>query len=219
MSNEQYLYMQEMLKSSPTKLGLVSNSTWIKDPKRLLFSLSRYKFVSKLLHGRTNVLEIGCGDGWNAKLVNCSVKSLTLTDLDPVFVNNALQNSSEWLSHPVCLVHDFLKSPLLNGYDAAYCLDVLEHIDPAQEGKFIRNIYESCVEHSVVIFGMPSLESQSYIAIDRRDPGHINCKSLYDLVATLNHYFPVVLPFSMNDEVLHTGHAPMSNYIFGVCIK
>ena len=34
------------------KLGLMSNKRWIEDPRGLLFSLSRYKFVSKMLEGK-----------------------------------------------------------------------------------------------------------------------------------------------------------------------
>ena len=48
---------------------------WTVDPKCLLFSLSRYKFVSKLLSGETNVLEVGCGDGFYSRIVAQTVKN------------------------------------------------------------------------------------------------------------------------------------------------
>ena len=218
MSNEQYFYMQDLLSSSPTSLGLVSNATWHNDPKRLLFSLSRYKFVSKMLKNRSSVLEVGCGDGWNSRLVSEETQSLTLTDMDPVFVDNAFLNTRSWTNPPLCKVHDFLSGPLDKKFDSAYALDVLEHIPSEVESLFIENIKQSCLDKSIVIFGMPSLESQQHIDPNKRDPGHINCKSLYELSTKLTSHFSVVLPFSMNDEVLHTGHAPMSNYIFSVCI-
>ena len=41
----------------------MSNKKWIQDPRGLVFSLSRYKFVSKMLEGKKNVLEVGCGTG------------------------------------------------------------------------------------------------------------------------------------------------------------
>ena len=42
-----------------TSLGLMTNQVWYDDPKRLTFVLSRYKFVSKMLSGKKNVLEMG----------------------------------------------------------------------------------------------------------------------------------------------------------------
>ena len=45
-----------------SKLGLMTNKIWQDDPKRMPITLSRYKFVSKMLEGKKNVLEVGCGD-------------------------------------------------------------------------------------------------------------------------------------------------------------
>ena len=39
-----------------TSLGLMTNQVWHEDPRRLIFLLSRYKFVSKMLRGKKNVL-------------------------------------------------------------------------------------------------------------------------------------------------------------------
>ena len=66
---------------------------------------------------------------------------------------------------------------------------------------------------------MPSLESQEHISIEKRDPGHVNCKTQLGLIETLSKVFPVVLPFSLNDEVLHTGFGPMSHYIICICVN
>ena len=42
-------------------LGLTSNVSYFEDPKRFLFSLSRYKFAAKMLNGTDRCLEIGWG--------------------------------------------------------------------------------------------------------------------------------------------------------------
>ena len=214
----QYSYMSDLLRDRPTNLGLVSNATWHQDPKGLLFSLSRYKFVSKMLAGSTNVVEIGCGDGWYSKIVASTVEKICLTDFDEIFVENAKKNTANWNLPHSHIKHDWVNSPLEKNFDAAYCLDVLEHIDPAHQEHFFKNIIASCKDKSVVIFGIPSSESQETIPADRRDPGHINCQSQGQLIDNLKKFFSVVLPFSMNDEVLHTGYAPMSQYLFAVCV-
>lgn len=220
MKDSQYDYMKEVAKDRRTNLGLVSNSTWRKDPKRFLFSLSRYKFVSKVLANSNNVLEVGCGDGWNAKLVSETVKKLTLTDYCDDFVEEAKLNSKDWANQPTCLPHNFCELPLTDDFfDAVYSLDVLEHIKPELEIKFLNNISKSCKSNSKFIFGMPSLESQEHISIEKKDIGHINCKTQAGLVETLSKVFPVVFPFSFNDEVLHTGFGPMSHYIICICVN
>ena len=35
----------------------------------MAFVLSRYKFLAKMLNDKTNVLEVGCGDGFGAPII------------------------------------------------------------------------------------------------------------------------------------------------------
>ena len=42
-----------------TTLGMMNNQVWQDDPRRLVFTLSRYKFVAKLLAGKQRALEVG----------------------------------------------------------------------------------------------------------------------------------------------------------------
>ena len=62
-------------------LGSYASYEWKNDPKHLLFSMSRYKFVSKMLNGKKNVLEIGAGDGFKSKIVSEAVNNLDLCDV------------------------------------------------------------------------------------------------------------------------------------------
>ena len=112
-----------------SKLGIMSNEAWTVDPKCLLFSLSRYKFVSKLLSGETNVLEVGCGDGFYSRIVAQTVKKLTAIDFDDKFISEAKNISSKkW---PIQFIrHDIISSPLKKeNFSAIYSLDVFEHIE------------------------------------------------------------------------------------------
>src|SRR4051794_1810448 len=70
-----------------TSLGLMTNQVWEDDPRRLLFTLSRYKFVAKMLSGRQHVLEVGCADAFGTRVVQQEVKRLTATDFDQVFID------------------------------------------------------------------------------------------------------------------------------------
>ena len=101
-------------------------------------------------------------------------------------------------------------------FDAAYSLDVLEHIPAADEGRFVENTLGSLTDDGVVIVGTPSLESQAYASPQSKE-GHVNCKSGKALRELMLRYCENVFVFSMNDEVVHTGYFPMAHYLFAVC--
>lgn len=202
-------------KRGAVSLGLLKSREWIEDPRRLLFSLARYKFVAKLLSGRQNVLEVGCGDAFNAPIVLQEVGRLTVTDFDPEFIADAKARQTREYPY-AAVVHDFLEGALAGDFDAAYSLDVLEHIDLARERAFLDNLVGSLNPDAIMIVGMPSLESQAY-ASEGSKRGHINCKTAPDLKKLMGAYFHTVFMFSMNDEVVHTGYHKMAHYILAVC--
>ena len=184
------------------------------DPKLLVFTLSRYKFVAKMLSGYKRVLEIGCGDGFASRLVHPEVGELHMIDFDPVFVNDAKQRAEPgW---PIAYaVHDILEGPYKDSgaFDAAFSLDVIEHIDSKNEKQYFENICSSLTDNGVFICGSPSLESQPYASQGSKE-GHINCKKGPELKKLMGEYFEHTFLFGMNDEVLHTGFSPMCHYLF-----
>lgn len=198
-----------------TPLGLMSNQVWLQDPKRLTFLLSRYKFAAKMLAGSGRVLEVGCGDGFATRIVAQEVDSLTAVDFDPVFVEDCRARMDKE-SPFECCVNDLCEAPMPERYDAAYTLDVLEHIDPKNEDDFIGNIHASLTAKGVLIVGTPTLESQEYASPPSK-AGHVNCKTEPQLRALLARYFNNVFIFSMNDEVVHTGFYPMAHYLLALC--
>jgi 2-polyprenyl-3-methyl-5-hydroxy-6-metoxy-1,4-benzoquinol methylase len=136
-----------------------------------------------------------------------------MIDFDSVFIENAKKRSEPgW--QVTYAVHDILESPYKAGlFDAAFSLDVIEHIDSTNENKFIENICSSLTNEGVFICGSPSLESQLYASQQSKE-GHVNCKNGLELKQFLNRYFENTFLFGMNDEVLHTGFSPMCHYLF-----
>ena len=195
-------------------LGLLKSREWIEDPRRFLFSQARYKFVSKMLSGRQNVLEIGCGDGFNVPIVMQEVKALTITDFDKEFIKDAIIRRPPEYPY-IAKVHNFLDGRIDGTFDAAYSLDVLEHIDASLERQFLGNIMKCLSREAVLIVGMPSLESQTYASPGSK-AGHINCKSGPDLKSLIGEFFHSVFLFSVNDEVVHTGFHKMAHYIIAM---
>jgi 2-polyprenyl-3-methyl-5-hydroxy-6-metoxy-1,4-benzoquinol methylase len=202
-------------KHGVSSFGLMSNVSWNQDPRRTLFLLARYKFVAKMLSGMKSVLEVGAGDAFGTRLVQQEVEHVTAVDFDPVFIEDARRRSDpQW---PLTLlVHDMLAGPVPGSFEAAYCLDVLEHINPDDESVFMTNMLKSLQPEGVAIIGIPSLESQAY-ASRQSKAGHVNCKSGVALKSFLLDYFRNVFMFSMNDEVIHTGYFGMAHYILALC--
>ncbi len=198
------------------QMGLRADAAWHADPKRLGIVLSRYKFTAKMLEGKACVLEVGCGDAWASRVVKQAVGTLVAVELLPEWVENAQQGMEDPWRFEV-RQHDMLIGPVAGVFDAAYALDVLEHIDPTDEDRFIANIGASLVPPGILIIGMPSLESQAYASAASRT-GHVNCKTAPDLKALMLKYFHDVFMFSMNDEVVHTGFHRLAHYLFALCV-
>lgn len=198
-------------------LGLMANRAYQMNPRNLVFILSRYKFVSKMLSGRNRVLEIGCGDATGTRLVLQEVGGICAVDYDPIFVNDVnMRMDEDWKFD--CRVHDITTGPVEeNAFDAAYSMDVIEHIPKELEDKYVENIVRSLKENGTFIVGTPSLQSQVY-ASEGSLIGHVNCKTQQDLKALLEKYFHNIFFFSMNDEVVHTGFYPMAQYLLALCV-
>lgn len=197
-----------------TTLGLMSNQCWNDDPRRMVFFLARYKFVAKMLQGKKSALEVGCGDGFATRIICQTIPKVTAIDFDPVFVADVnARMDPKWKFE--CRVHDMLAGPIADKHEAAYSLDVLEHILPKDEDQFVRNIAKSLTPTGVAILGSPTLESQPYASKASKE-GHVNCKNQEDFRRFMAKYFGNVFMFSMNDEVVHTGYGPMAHYNFAV---
>jgi SAM-dependent methyltransferase len=198
------------LEIGETRLGLLKNWEWYDDPRRLVFSMARYKFVAKMFAGRTSVLEVGCGDAFCAPIVAQAVEKLTVVDFDETYIGDARARIRDrWCFE--ALVVDITKSPLPGRHDGIYALDVLEHIPREEEDRVMRRIVDALEPNGAVIIGMPSLESQAYASPPSK-AGHVNCKTESELRALMRRHFDNVFLFGMNDEVVHTGFGPMAHY-------
>lgn len=201
----------------PARLGFMSGFTWRTDPRRLGFVLARYKFVAKMLAGMDAVLEVGCGDGFATAVVAQAVTHVVAVDMDERFIDTA-----RGPGNVIFRKHNMIDGPLYAPdrlprlFSGAYCMDVLEHIPPHLEGRFLGCVCESIREDGVLVVGMPSLESQPHASAESI-AGHVNCKSDVGLRDTMRRYFRHVFVFGMNDETLHTGFGPMCHYLLAVC--
>lgn len=207
---------ESYIENGPMTAGPWTTHISRSDPRHLAFLLARYKFVSKMLVGKKNALEVGCGDAFGTPLVLQEVDRVTGIDFEPLIIND-LQNRLQtgFMPNFSCHIHDMTESPFNEKFDSTYSLDVIEHIPPDLEFAFVENIVKSLSENAILLMGTPNITASKY-ASEASMLGHINLKSGETMRALLEPFFNNVFVFSMNDEVVHTGYLPMAHYIIGM---
>jgi len=197
-------------------LGPWTSYSLLHDPKHMAFVLARYKFVAKMLAGKRAVMEVGCGDGFGLPMIAQHAERVYAVDWD----KRLLDGNARRLSHltNVTYLHaDLSKEPPAVTVDAAFTVDVIEHLEPAKETTFVEHLVGSLSRDGVLITGTPNVTASKYASL-RSEAQHINLKSMDSLRALMERYFTNVFMFGMNDEVLHTGYAPMCHYIWSLAV-
>jgi cyclopropane fatty-acyl-phospholipid synthase-like methyltransferase len=214
-SKELWLSIRTKLPDNRIVLGPAYSELYRTDPRALSFGAARYKFVSKMLAGLTNVFEVGCGDAFGAPIVGQSVEKLVCTDID----EHQLADNRKRLEAVTKVsfeYHDFRLSPLKGAFDGGFLLDVFEHIYPAEGDSFLTNVSESLPANGELVVGVPNKAAAAY-ASPRSQEGHVNLMTSDELKRSLSKHWQRVLMFGMNDEVVHTGYAAMCHYIIALC--
>jgi 2-polyprenyl-3-methyl-5-hydroxy-6-metoxy-1,4-benzoquinol methylase len=199
----------ELLLGAPTSYSMTH------DPKHICFVLARYKFCAKMLAGRKSVMEFGSGDGIGLPLLAKEVGRLHCVDWDERHLESI---GRRLLPHfpNVSLHHlDLNKQRAPFKVDAAFSIDVIEHLDPRKEARFFENLLASLPRDGVLVTGTPNASASAY-ASPCSAVQHINLKTHDGLRKLMEKYFRNVFMFGMNDEVLHTGYGPMCHYLWSV---
>jgi len=198
----------------PTKIELgtyFAFNLW-NTPRHVLFVLSRYKFSAKLI-GETpkrKVLELGCSEGLGALILGENGHQVTGVDFDKEAIDWAKANL-EKKGNLSFICDDFL-GKTYGVFDAVVSLDTVEHIPPEQEQVYFKTLVVNLATDGICILGTPNITSAKY-ASKQTKMGHVNLYSAERLRETAMTYFRNVFVFGMNDEIVHTGYYPMSQYL------
>lgn len=206
------------------RLGPYYSGGMYTDIKKSMITLARYKFAAKMLEHKENVsvLELGCNEGIGAyffmQMKNCNAYAGVDKNNEAVqwCMENVLTEAKKYNTNVKFYEEDITKQVKFGEFDSVISLDVIEHIDPANEQKFIQTVAANLKESGIAIIGTPNINMFPYESEESRKQ-HINMfsgKRLYDLLCTV---FTNVFIFSMNDELVHTGFSPMSCYLFALC--
>lgn len=188
----------------------------LQDPKRLAFVLSRYKFCAKMAGRGRRILELGCSEGIGTPILAEFAAHYTGVDMDGPAIATAKAN---W-ENDKCR---FLEADFLgHGYgtfDVVVSLDVIEHIHVEYEPLFFDTVKKNLGEDGICLVGTPNVTSAAY-ASPASQAGHVNLYDAARLEAAMRTVFHNVFMFGLNDEIVHTGYAPMTHYLMALgCSK
>lgn len=197
-------------------LGPWASGTLLRDPIHLVFALSRYKFVARMLTGKKKVLEIGCGDAFGTPIVAQFVGELTAIDIDKkIIVSN--KDRLKMIQNLTFRELDFRKEIPGEKFDAVFSIDVIEHIEPELNNLYMQQTVKSLAPDGITLIGTPNKTAEKYASTVSR-AYHVNLHTHDSLKRLMEKYFRQVFMFTMNDEVVQTGFAPMGHYLFALGI-
>ncbi|HAS88414.1 MAG TPA: class I SAM-dependent methyltransferase [Desulfovibrio sp.] len=184
-----------------------------KDPKRLAFVLARYSFAAQMTANCASVLELGCSEGIGASMLHGGIKPYLGLDLDTPAIEAARRN---FASETVRFKNANFLHMDEGRFEAVVSLDVVEHISKgADEAAFFQAVSDNITDNGVCVIGTPNETSTPYASPESMR-GHVNMFDAVRLKSTMEDHFKNVFIFSMNDEMVHTGYAPMAHYLFAV---
>ncbi|MCC7407310.1 MAG: class I SAM-dependent methyltransferase [Phycisphaeraceae bacterium] len=176
---------------------------------RLTIRLARYKFVARMLRPRDRVLEVGCGSGLGAVFLAQHAKEVVGLDVKQYEIDEARALCRR--KNVTFSVGDFFALSADDPFDAVVMLDVIEHMHEPQGRELVRQAARVLTPGGMLILGTPSLYSYPHQGA-LSQASHVKCYDQEELLKLMEDYFGRVLPFGMNDEILHTGHPKMTWY-------
>ncbi|MEI6531405.1 MAG: class I SAM-dependent methyltransferase [Chlamydiota bacterium] len=200
----------------PMILGKYASYWFFKTPRRMLHSMSYYKFAAKMIGSGKYVLDIGCNEGLGTYLLAKECGFAKGMDFDEEAIAIAQANFKD--KKVEFEVGDFLLSPHLGMWDAVTNFDVIEHIFPDHVDAFWKGLVASINPEGIAIIGTPSLISQQY-ASEVSKKGHVNVYTPERLEEEMRQHFTHVFMFSAHDEIVHTGYPALAHYLIAVGCK
>ena len=176
---------------------------------QVLVKLARYKFVSRLLKKSDDVLEVGSGTGLGAIFLSQHTRHVTGLEIKPHDHGAACAVNQR--ENVAFLLQSLFDYDLARKHDAVVALDVIEHLSAEVGREFVERMASHCKADGIVIIGTPSIHSYPYQS-KYSQAAHVKCYEQAELVALIDDYFRRTLAFSMNDEIVHTGHPKLAWY-------
>lgn len=194
-SSEKKIWDQtaEMHGNFSVPLSRKISAQFIDRPTEIVALLSRYKFSAKLGAKKGHILEIGCGSGFGAPILGEFADSYLGIDEDGDEIESAQNNLSPPKFH-------FARSTFIGQKFRLFDGIISITATPLNQNRFepfLKTILENLNENGIIVLGYKN-------ALD------------FDIHPILGNLFHQTFLFSMNQEILFSGHSNHSEYCFCV---
>lgn len=181
-------------------------------PRRLLHLLSYYKFAAKMIGNGQRVMDVGCSEGLGTLILAENANECLGVDLDEDAIDHAQASLGRDGLQFRCA--DVMEQRL-GTFDAITNFDVIEHIFPEHAANFVSILTQCLSDDGILVVGTPNINADQYASEITR-AGHVNLYSADRLREELAAHFKRVFLFCGNDEMVHTGFAPLAHYIIAI---
>jgi 2-polyprenyl-3-methyl-5-hydroxy-6-metoxy-1,4-benzoquinol methylase len=206
-------YLKKELKQT-LQLGPYFSYQVLNTPRHFLISMSRYKFVARMLpqNKKIKVLELGCQEGVGTLILAEAGHQVLGVDFDKDAILHAQKSIKK---NNICFQEVDFMGKRFGKFQAVVSLDVIEHINTTRQDAFLKTVCANLCYKGFALIGTPNITAKKYASRQSRT-GHVNLYSYERLDALLRKYFDNIFIFGMNDEVVHTGFYPMCHYLIAL---
>lgn len=193
-------------------LGRYYSYLLMNTPRRMLYSISYYKFASKMIGSSKRVLDVGCGEGIGTWLLSVECGNAEGVDIDQEAINIAEAN---WKDRRITFRCSDFFDIQDEKWDAIVSMDMIGHLIPENSSYFFEKVAKSLEYDGIVVVGIPNVTSEQY-ANEITKASQRNFYSAERLYNEMEKYFNHIFLFGANDEVIHTGFMPMAHYLIAI---
>ncbi|MCX5713862.1 MAG: class I SAM-dependent methyltransferase [Candidatus Omnitrophica bacterium] len=126
---------------------------FLNTPRSILFTLSKYKFASKLIGPKKNILEVGCSEGLGTLLLSEFANKVVAVDVDPEAINDA---NRVFKTNKIRFMHKNIFRARVGKFDAIVSFDVVEHVYKKNERLFFKSLCDNLTKFGICIIGTPN---------------------------------------------------------------
>ncbi|MDC1076128.1 class I SAM-dependent methyltransferase [Litorivicinus sp.] len=212
---DQWAEIKGLIRNENIELGPYFGHQVRNSPRHLLFTYARYKFAQKMIpqDNPLEILELGCSEGLGSLMLAEPGHKVTGIDADDEAVGHAKKTiENDRITFKSC---NFLGGEF-GSFDAVVSMDVIEHIDLADEQAYMDTVTKNLKPRGIAVIGTPNDTATQY-ASKASQIGHVNMFEASRFRELLDKNFHNTFLFSMNDEIVHTGFYPMAHYLIGLC--
>lgn len=201
-----------MAGTESVRLGPMQASQMARTPRRMLNQMSHYKFATKMIGKPARVLDVGCGEGLGTWMLAQECGYARGLDPNAELIATAESNWSDECIDFVC--NDFRALPV-GSFDALVSFDSIEHVASENSDSFLARVKANLTEFGIAIVGTPNVTSMQR-GSEEATAAPINPYAAEQLEEQMARHFTQVFMFGANDEIIHTGLAPMCQYLLAL---